>query len=166
MKKMIEDLQDQKTTSNHSVVIESLKEELIYLRNENLTKTQTIKTITENQHLSTSSTQNSLNTKETSNTRPEMTHNSTIDLAENNKCKPTGSQTRDDNFQAIVNNNNKKLKDTETTLHKDPSKNSKSINVPRKSTLIVGDSILRHVEGWRLNKSMKANVSVGSIPGA
>ena len=74
MKKMIEDLQDQITTSNHSVVIESLKEELIYLRNENLTKTQIIKTITENQHLlSTSSTQNSSNTKETSNTRPEMT---------------------------------------------------------------------------------------------
>ena len=77
------------------------------IRNENLTKTQIIKTITENQHLpSTSSTQNSSNTKEPSNTRPEMAHNSTIDLTENNKCKPTGSQTRDDNFQAIVNNNN------------------------------------------------------------
>ena len=28
-----------------------------------------------------------------------MTHNSTIVLTENNKCKPTGSQTRDDNLQ-------------------------------------------------------------------
>ena len=44
---MIEDLQGQKATANHSVVTKSLKEELIYLRNENLTKTQIIKTITE-----------------------------------------------------------------------------------------------------------------------
>ena len=40
-----------------------------------------------------------------------MTHNSTFDLTENNKCKPSGSQTQDDNLQAITNNNNKKLKD-------------------------------------------------------
>ena len=65
MKKMIEDLQGQKSTPNHSVVAESLKEELIYVRNENLTKIQIIKTITENQHLpSTFLTQSSSNTKE------------------------------------------------------------------------------------------------------
>ena len=167
MKKMTEDLQGQKATPNHSVVAESLKEELIYLRNENLTKTQIIKTITENQHLpSTLSTHSSSNTKEQSNTRLEMTHNSTIDLTENNKCKPSGSQTRDDNLQAITNNNNKRLKDNKTTLYKNPSKSSKSINVPRKNTLIVGDSILKHVEDWRLNKMMKSNVLVRSIPGA
>ena len=167
MKKMIEGLQGQKATPNHSVVAESLKEELIYLRNENLTKTQIIKTITENQHLpSTLSTQSSSNTKEQSNTRLEMTRNSTIDLTENNKCKPSGSQTRDDNLQAIANNNNNtKLKDNKATLHKDPLKSSKSINVPRKNTLIVGDSILRHVEDWRLNKRMKSNVSVRPISG-
>ena len=68
MKKMIEDLQGQKATPNHSVVAEFLKEELIYLRNENLTKTQIIKTITENQHLpSTLTTQSSSNTQEQSN---------------------------------------------------------------------------------------------------
>ena len=67
MKKMTEDLQGQKATPNHSVAAEFLKEELIYLRNENLTKTQIIKTITENQYLpSTLSTQSSSNTKEQS----------------------------------------------------------------------------------------------------
>ena len=40
MKKMIEDLQGQKATPNHSVLTESLKVELRYLRNENLTKTR------------------------------------------------------------------------------------------------------------------------------
>ena len=65
-----------------------------------------------------------------------MAHNSTIDLTEDNKSKPSVSQTRDDNLQAIVNNNdNKKLKDNKTSPHKDPSKNSKSTNVPRKSSL-------------------------------
>ena len=129
MKKMIQDLPGQKATLNHSVVTQSLKEKLIYLRNENLTKAQIMKTITENQHLpSTSSTQSLSNTKEPSNNRPEMAHNSTIHLIENNKCKSTDSQTRDDNFQAIMNNNNnKKLKDNETTPDKHPLKNWKSI---------------------------------------
>ena len=63
-----------------------------------------------------------------------MAHNSTIDLTENNKSKPSGSQARNNNLQAIANNNNKnkKSKDNKTTPHKDLSKNSKSINVPRK----------------------------------
>ena len=102
-----------------------------------MTKNQIIKTITENQHLpSTLSTQSSSNTKEPSNTRLEMTHNSTIDLTENNKCKLSGSQTRDDNLQAIANNsNNKKLKDNKTILRMAPSKRSKSINVPDKTPL-------------------------------
>ena len=39
-----------------------------------------------------------------------MAHNSTIHLTENNKYKPTGSQTRDDNLQAIANNNNNNKK--------------------------------------------------------
>ena len=95
-----------------------------------------------------------------------MTHNSTIDWTEN-KCKPTDSQTLDDNLQAIANkNDNKKLKDNKTTPHKEPSKNSKSTNVPRKNTLIVSGSILKHIEGWRLNQRMKSNVSIRSIPGA
>ena len=96
-----------------------------------------------------------------------MAHNSTINITENDKSKPSGSQTRGDNLEAIANNNNnKRLKDNKTTPYKDLSKNSKSINVPRKNTLIVGYSILKHVEGWYLNKRMKSIVSVRSIPGA
>ena len=45
------DLQDQKATPNHTVVTESLKQKLVYLKNENLTKNQIIKTIIENQYL-------------------------------------------------------------------------------------------------------------------
>ena len=39
MKRMIKDLQGQKTTPNHSVVTEFLKKKMSYIRNENLTKT-------------------------------------------------------------------------------------------------------------------------------
>ena len=75
---------------------------------------------------------------------------------ENNKSKPSGSQTRYNNLQTKANNSNKeKKKDNKTTPHNDPSKNSKYINVPRKNTHIVGDSILKDVEGWRLNKRIK-----------
>ena len=85
-------MQGQKTTQNHSVITESLKEELSYLGNKNLTQTQIIKTITEIQYFtSASATQSSSNTKEPFNTCLEMTDNCTIDLTENNKSKPSGS---------------------------------------------------------------------------
>ena len=35
-----------------------------------------------------------------------------------------------------------------------------------KKTLIVGDSIVKNIEGWRLNKGIKFSVAVKSIPGA
>ena len=90
MKKMIEGLKDQKPTSKYSVVTEFLKEELIHLRNENLTKNQIIKTMTKNKYLpSALSTQSSSSTKEPYNTRVEMIYDSTIDLTKN-KSKPSG----------------------------------------------------------------------------
>ena len=36
-----------------------------------------------------------------------MAHNYIIDLTENNKSKPSGSQTADENLLAIANNNKK-----------------------------------------------------------
>ena len=44
------------------------------------------------------------------------------------------------------------------------SQNKRGTN--RKNTLIVGDSIIKNIEGWRLNKRMKSSVAVKSIPGA
>ena len=64
------------------------------------------------------------------------------------------------------NNNNEKLKDNKTNPHKVPSKNSKSINIPRKENPIVGDSILKHVEGSRLSKRMKSTIPIRFITGA
>ena len=36
----------------------------------------------------------------------------------------------------------------------------------RKKTLIVGDSIVKNIEGWKLSKRMKSSGAVKSIPGA
>ena len=84
---------------------------LSYLRNENLTKTEIVKTITENQYLlSTSTMQSSSNTKEPQSICLEMVQNCNIYLTRNNKSKPSDSQTRDNNSHAIANNNNKKSK--------------------------------------------------------
>ena len=36
----------------------------------------------------------------------------------------------------------------------------------RKKSLIVGDSIVKNMEGWRLTKRMRSSAAVKSIPGA
>ena len=49
------------------------------------------------------------------------------------------------------------------------SKNNQDLtsNIPqRKKTLILGDSILKQIDSWRLNNRMKSTVSVRCIPGA
>ena len=40
------------------------------------------------------------------------------------------------------------------------------IKKTKKKTFIVGDSIVNHIDGWRLNKRIRSTVSVRSIPGA
>ena len=65
-----------------------------------------------------------------------MAYNDTIDLIENDKSKPSSSQTRDDNLQAIANNSNiKKIKENKITSHQGTSKNLKSIINPKKTPL-------------------------------
>ena len=88
MKKMIEDLQRQKVTPNHSVVTMHIKEGPSYLRNENLTKIKIIKTITENQNLPSSLvTQSSSKKKELYSNGLETANNYNIDLTENIKSE-------------------------------------------------------------------------------
>ena len=45
-------------------------------------------------------------------------------------------------------------------------RNSRSHNPPRKTTLVLEDSIVKHVTEWRLNKPMRYTVSLRSVPGA
>ena len=57
------------------------------------------------------------------------------------------------------------IKDKSSNLNdKVTSQNKGGTN--RKKTLIKGDSIVKSIEGWRLNKRMKSSVVVKSVPGA
>ena len=49
IKKSVEDFRSENSTPNNLELIETLKEEIRYLRNENITKTYIIKSLTENQ---------------------------------------------------------------------------------------------------------------------
>ena len=49
IKKSVEDFRSENFTSNNLELIETLKEEIRYLRKENITKTYIIKSLTENQ---------------------------------------------------------------------------------------------------------------------
>ena len=62
-----------------------------------------------------------------------------------------------------------KKDDNSTTLDVNVNKanwknnaNPRSSNRPRKKALILGDLIVKHVEGWRLNRWMRYTVSVRS----
>ena len=58
----------------------------------------------------------------------------------------------------------------------DPSKSLPNANARKsgnnhslrqnKETLIVGDSTIKHIDDWQLNKRMRSTVSVRSIPSA
>ena len=60
--------------------------------------------------------------------------------------------------QHYIKDKSSNLNDTVTSQNKGGTK--------RKKTLIKGDSIVKIIEGWRLNKRMKSSVDVKSILGA
>ena len=51
-------------------------------------------------------------------------------------------------------------------LNNAPSHKSNHAENGKKSTLIIGDSIVKNTEGWKHNKRMKSTVHVKSIFGA
>ena len=152
IKKSVEDFRSENFTPNNLELIETLKEEIRYLRKENITKTYIIKSLTENQatnHIKSTTTpkvhqrDTAFQTELIPKTWPqeEITPHNTHSTS---KSLP--------NANGRKSGNNPSLK-----LNKE--------NV-KKKTLIVGDSIVKHIDGWCLNKRMRSTVSIRSIPGA
>ena len=151
IKKSIEDFKGQKNISNSgsSVLIQSLKEELHYLRNENLAKTSIIKSLTEN-HCIPANINSVL--------FPQNLHREKV---QDDKSSPNkSSESSKTEGKCII------LNEIKSQANQKNNQNLRSDNPQRKKTLILGDSIVKHVEGWRLNKRMKSAVSVRCIPGA
>ena len=120
-------------------------EEICYLRNENITKTHIIKSLTENQatdHVKATTT-------------PKFHQRDTAIQTE--VTPKTWSQEEIPPQNTSSANGHKSGNNPPLKLNKE--------NV-KKKTLIVGDSIVKHIDGWRLNKRMRSTVSVRSIPGA
>ena len=141
----MEDFRLENVTPNNLELIETLKEQIGYLRNENITKTCIIKSLTENQatdHVKATTTpkvhqrDTAIQTEVIPKTWPQE------EIPPQNTSSANGRKS----------GNNPPLK-----LNKE--------NV-KKKTLIVGDSIVKHSDGWRLNKGMRSTVSARSIPRA
>ena len=73
----------------------------------------------------------------------------------------------------IVNGNDRRSRKTNQHYIGDKSSNLNDTTTSqnrggtnRKKTLIVGDLIVKNVDGWRFSKRMKLSVAVKSIPGA
>ena len=71
--------------------------------------------------------------------------------------KKTPTRSRKSN-QHYTKDKSSNLNDTVTSQNKGGTN--------REKTLIVGDSIAKNIERWRLNKRIKSSVAVKSIPGA
>ena len=150
LKKSIEDFKGQENipNSNSSVLILSLKEELHYLRNENLAKTSIIKSLTEN-HCVPANINSVL--------FPQNLHR---EKAQDDKSSPNKSyESPKTDGKSII------LDEIKSQANQKNNQNLRSDNPQKKKTLILGDSIVKHVESWRLNKRMKSDVSVRCIPG-
>ena len=152
IKKSVEDFRSQNVTLNNLELIETLNEEMRYLRNKNMTKTNIIKSLTENQatgHIKATATPNAhqqgtaiqaevtLKTCPQEGITPQNSHDTSESLPNANVCKSE---------------NNPSLRQNKENA--------------KKKTMIVGDSIVKHIDGWHLNKRMRSTVSLRSIPGA
>ena len=138
IKKSMEDFRSQNVTPNNLELIETLKEEICYLRNENITKTNIMKSLTKNQatgHIKATATPNvhqqdtAIQTEVTQRTWPqeEMTPQNSHDTS---KSLP--------NANVRKSGNNPSLRQNKENL--------------MKKTLIVGASIVKHIDGWHLDK--------------
>ena len=143
--KSVEDFRLGNVTPNNLELIETLKEEILYLRNENITKTCIIKPLFENQatdHVKAITT-------------PKVHQRDTaIQIEVFTKTWPK---------EEIPPHNTSSANDRRSGNNPPLKLNKEKV---KKKTWIVGDSIVKRIDGWRLNQRMRSTVSVRSIPGA
>ena len=133
----------------------SLKEEVTSIRKEYMIKTVIIKSFTDKNQLAVPlSLQNEHPNSE-----------SNISLANNEKINITKISTKNehhrDNSSLLAKENNKVTERKNDEKEKPKLKNSAVKNI-----LILGDSIIKNVDGWRLNRRIKSIASVRLISGA
>ena len=148
IKKSMAEFRSQNVTPNNVIQI---KEEIRYLRNENITKTCIIKSLTENQatgHGKAATTPKvkqqdaAIQTEVTPKTWPQEEIN-LQNSHDTSKSLPNANVGKSGN-NSLLRQNKENVK---------------------KKTLIVGDSIVKDIARWCLKKRTRSTVSVRSIPG-
>ena len=133
IKKSVEDFLSENVTSNKLEFTETLKEEIRYLTNENITKTYIIKSLTEDQA--------TCHVKGT--TIPKIYQQDTVIQKEVIlKARPQEEITPPNNHNASKSLPNVNVHKSENN----PSLKQNKQNV-KKKTLIVGDSIIKRIDG-------------------
>ena len=152
IKKSVEDFRSKNSTPNNIELIETLKKEIRYFRRENITKTYIIKPLTENKatgHVKATTT-------------PKIHQQDTVIQTEViPKTWPQEETTPQNNHDTSKSLPNANVRKSGNNLP--PKQNKKK---RKEKDLIVGDSIVKHIDDWRLNKRMRSTVSVRSISGA
>ena len=129
----MEDFRSENVTPNNLGLIETLKEEIRYLRNENITETYLIKSLTENQatyHVKAATTPK-VHQQDTA-IKTEVILNTWLqeEIPPQNSLDTSKSLT---NANGRKSGNNRPLKLNKETV--------------KKKTLIVGESIVKHIDG-------------------
>ena len=143
--KSVEDFRLGNVTPNNLELIETLKEEILYLRNENITKTCIIKPLFENQ------------------AADHVKAITTPKVHQRDTAIQTEVFTKTWPQEEIPPHNTSSANDRESGNNPPLKPNKEKV---KKKTWIVGDSIVKRIDGWRLNQRMRSTVSVRSIPGA
>ena len=153
-KKSVEDLKNQQQAPENSPLFESLKEEIVYLRAESKNKTEIIKVLSENRRYKNDeiprmindslNPENKTQSKANVSTKPDMSPGNDHDTTVTQNSESVGSKR-----------NNHKEK--EPTASED-----------KKNIFILGGSMVKHVEGWKLSKNVdrKDKVYVRSFSSA
>ena len=139
IKKSVEEFRLENVTPNNLELIESLKEEIRYIRNENITKTCIIKSLNENQATD--------HVKATTTTTLKVHQQ---DTAIQTEVIPKTWPREEIPPQNTSSTNGRKLGNNP------PLKVNKE-NVKKKT-------LIKQIDGWRLYKRMRLTVSVRSIP--
>ena len=132
---------------------------MIYLTKENIEKTTIIKYLTEANVITAPLL------LQNSNSNKHLSRNTNDQMNNNFKTTSTEQQKEDPVIQEKPIAPKRKTIKEKVKEDKQQDREKQKSNTLKK-TMIIGDSIIKHVDGWRLNKRMKSIVSVRSISGA
>ena len=150
IKKSVEDFRSENVTTNNLELIETLKEKIRKyknLMNENITKTYITKYLNQATGYGKATTTPKVHQQETA-IQTEV-------IRRQEKINPQNSH---ENSKSLPNRNVRKSGNNPSLKQNKEDVKEKNLN--------VGDSLVKHIDGWRLNKRVMSTVSVRSIPGA